>query len=142
MSTPTAPADRPPGFQWDFTRGGAKGYGSLAAFAVLYLLLVLLGLKLHENVEVLTIMWPATGLLFMALWLSPRRNWIWILAIQLTIELSASAANGENFRLPAYLAYAIANSIDGIVGAIVASRLIPTPRIPRMRNVLWFSGIL
>jgi signal transduction histidine kinase len=139
VSTPTAPADRPSGLEWDFTRNGsAKGYGSLVAFAALYLLLVLLGLKLHENVEVLTIMWPAAGLLFMALWLSPRRNWIWILAIQLTIELSAGATNAENFHLPTYLAYAIANSIDGMVGAIVAARLIATPRIPRMRNVLLF----
>jgi signal transduction histidine kinase len=139
VSTPTAPADRPSGLQWDFTRNGiAKGYGSLAAFAALYLLFVLLGLKLHENVEVLTIMWPAAGLLFMALWLSPRRNWIWILAIQLTIELTAGATNAENFRLPTYLAYAIANSIDAIVGATVAARLIATPRIPRMRNVLLF----
>jgi signal transduction histidine kinase len=139
VSMPTAPADRPSGLKWDFTRNGiAKGYGSLAAFAALYLLFVLLGLKLHENVEVLTIMWPAAGLLFMALWLSPRRNWIWILAIQLTIELTAGATNAENFHLPTYLAYAIANSIDAIVGATVAARLIATPRIPRMRNVLLF----
>ena len=91
MSTPTAPADRPPGLEWDFTRNGiAKGAGSLAVFAALYSLLVALGLKLHESTEALTIIWPAAGLLFMALWLSPRRNWIWILGIQLTIELSAS----------------------------------------------------
>jgi signal transduction histidine kinase len=139
VSMPTARADRPSGLQWDFTRNGiAKGYGSLAAFAALYLLFVLLGLKLHENVEVLTIMWPAAGLLFMALWLSPRRNWIWILAIQLTIELTAGATSAENFHLPTYLAYAIANSIDAIVGATVAARLIATPRIPRMPNVLLF----
>jgi signal transduction histidine kinase len=138
VSTPTAPADRPPGLEWDFTRNGIKGYGSLAAFAALYLLLVLLGLKLHENVEVLTIMWPAAGLLFVALWRSPRRNWIWILAIQLTIELSAGAISAESFHLPTYLAYAIANSIDGVVGALVASRLIAVPRVPRMRNVLLF----
>jgi signal transduction histidine kinase len=139
VPNPTAPADRPQGLQWDFTRNGiAKGYGSLAGFAALYLLLVLLGLKLHENVEVLTIVWPAAGLLFMALWLSPRRNWVWIIAIQLAIEMSAGAAIVENFRLPTYLSYSVANSIDGLVGALVASRLIPTPRIPRMRNVLLF----
>src|SRR5258708_37412761 len=83
-------------------------------------------------------MWPAAGLLFMALWLSPRRNWIWILAIQLAIELSAGAGTSDHFRLAAYVPYAIANSVDGMVGAFVASRLIPTPRVPRMRNVLLF----
>ena len=140
MPTPTAPdADRPPGLTWDFTRDGlAKGARSLGVFALLYLLLVLLGLKLHENVEALTIIWPAAGLLFMALWLSPRRNWIWILAIQLTIELSAGAVVADHFRLATYVPYAIANSVDGMVGAFIASRLIPTPRVPRMRNVLLF----
>ncbi|HXP26051.1 MAG TPA: hypothetical protein VN891_09715, partial [Steroidobacteraceae bacterium] len=139
MPTPTAPANRPAGLEWDFTRDGiAKGARSLAVFAALYLLLVALGLKLHENTEALTIIWPAAGLLFMALWLSPRRNWIWILGIQLTIELSAGAIQSDHFRLATYVPYAVANSIDGMVGAFVASRLIDTPRVPRMRNVLLF----
>ena len=139
MPTPTAPANRPAGLEWDFTRDGiAKGGRSLAVFAALYLLLVVLGLRLHENTEALTIIWPAAGLLFMAFWLSPRRNWIWILGIQLTIELSAGAIQSDHFRLATYVPYAIANSIDGMVGALVASRLIDTPRVPRMRNVLLF----
>ena len=139
MPTPTAPADRPAGLVWDFTRDGiAKGARSLAAFAVLYALLVALGLKLHENTEALTIMWPSAGLLFMALWLAPRRNWIFILAIQLAIELSASAIQSDHFRFATYVPFAVANSIDGMVGAFVASRLIATPRVPRMRNVLLF----
>ena len=139
MPMPTAPADRPPGLAWDFTRDGiAKGLRSLAAFAALYALLVLLGLKLHENTEALTIMWPSAGLLFMALWLAPRRNWIFIVAIQLTIELSASAMTSDHFRFATYLPFAVANSIDGMVGAFIASQLIETPRAPRMRNVLLF----
>jgi signal transduction histidine kinase len=139
VPTPTAPADRPPGLEWDFTRDGlAKGALSLAVFAALYLLLVLLGLRLHESTEALTIIWPAAGLLFMALWLSPRRNWIWLLAIQLTIELSAGAIHNDDFRLATYVPFAIANSIDGMVGAFIASRLIPAPRTPRMRNVVLF----
>jgi signal transduction histidine kinase len=143
VPTSTAPAERPPGLEWDFTRDGiAKGARSLAVFAALYLLLVLLGLRLHENTEALTIMWPAAGLLFMALWLSPRRNWIFIIAIQLTIELSASAMTAEHFRFVTYVPYAIANSIDGMVGAFVASRLIETPRAPRMRNVLLFFAAI
>jgi signal transduction histidine kinase len=139
VPTPTAPANRPAGLEWDFTRDGiAKGARSLAVFAALYLLLVVLGLRLHENTEALTIIWPAAGLLFMALWLSPRRNWIWILAIQLTIELSASRIQAAHFHLATYLTFAVANSIDGMVGAFVASRLIAAPRVPRMRNVLLF----
>ena len=112
MPTPTAPADRPPGLEWDFTRDGiAKGARSLAVFAALYVLLVLLGLRLHENTEALTIIWPAAGLLFMALWLSPRRNWIWILAIQVSIELLSGAcldpgADLRNFELHRRKAFA------------------------------------
>jgi signal transduction histidine kinase len=140
VPTPTASdADRPPGLNWDFTRGGiAKAVASIGIFAALYLVLVLLGLRLHENAERLTIIWPAAGLLFMALWLAPVRNWIWILAIQLTIELTAGAALRAHFQLATYSVYALANSVDGIVGALVASSLIPAPRIPRMRNVLLF----
>jgi signal transduction histidine kinase len=143
VPTPTAPIDRPPGLEWDFARDGiAKAIRSLAVFAAVYLLLVLLGLKLHENTEALTIIWPAAGLLFMALWLAPRRNWIFLVAIQLTIELSASAMTAEHFRFVTYLPFAIANSIDGMVGAFVASRLIETPRAPRMRNVLLFIAAI
>jgi signal transduction histidine kinase len=139
VPTPTAPADRPPGLEWDFTRDGiAKGATSLAVFAALYVLLVLLGLRLHENTEALTIIWPSAGLLFMALWLSPRRNWIWILGLQLTLELSANAIRADHFTFAKYVPFAIANSIDGVVGAFVAARLIPTPRVPQMRNVLLF----
>jgi signal transduction histidine kinase len=139
LKVPTPTEDRLPGLEWDFTRDGiAKGARSLAVFAAIYLLLVLLGLKLHESTEALTIIWPAAGLLFVALWLSPRRNWIWIIALQLTIELSMNAVRVEHFRFATYVPFAIANSIDGIVGAFIASRLIPTPRAPQMRNVLLF----
>lgn len=132
-------ADRPPGLQWDFARGGfAKGALSLGILAALYMLLVLVGLELHENIEPLTIIWPAAGLLFMALWLSPRRNWIWIIAIQVSIELLSAAIVQDQFQVLRCLTFAAANSIDAAVGAWIASRLIPTPRTPRMRNVLLF----
>ena len=137
MTTPTAP-DRKSGLEWDFMRHGiAKGAVSLAVFAALYLTLVWSGLVLHESAEVLTIIWPAAGLLFMALWLAPRRLWVWILAVQLIIELFADAAKSDHYTLRGYLPFALANSIDGMVGAFVASRLISTP-VPRLRSVLLF----
>ena len=126
MPTQTASnADRPAGLQWDFARGGfAKGILSLGGFAALYMLLVLVGLELHENIEPLTIIWPAAGLLFMALWLSPRRNWMWILAVQVSIELLSSAIIQDQFQVLRSLSFAVANSIDAAVGAWIASRLI------------------
>jgi signal transduction histidine kinase len=137
--TPTALADRQPGLEWDFMRQGkAKGALFLGVFVALYLILVWMGLVLHESAETLTIIWPAAGLLFVALWLAPRRRWVWILAIQLIVELSADAAKSDHFTLRGYLPFVLANSIDGMVGAFVASRLIATPRVPRLRNVLMF----
>jgi signal transduction histidine kinase len=137
--TPTALADRQPGLEWDFLRqGNAKGARSLSIFAALYLILVWMGLVLHESAEALTIVWPAAGLLFVALWLAPRRRWVWILAIQLIVELSADAAHSDHFTVRGYLPFVLANSIDGMVGAFIASRLISTPRVPRLRNVLLF----
>jgi signal transduction histidine kinase len=137
--TQSAPADTPPGLEWDFMRNGfAKGAAALAVFAALYAILVWVGLVLHENAEELTIMWPAAGLLFMALWLAPGRLWIWLLAIQIALELSINAWHSDHFTLRGYVLFALANSVDGMVGAFVVSRLIPTPRAPRLRNVLIF----
>jgi signal transduction histidine kinase len=137
--TQSAPAETPPGLKWDFMRHGfARGAASLAVFAALYAILVWVGLVLHENAEELTIMWPAAGLLFMALWLSPRRLWIWLLAIQIAIELAAAAVRTDyHFEYRSYI-FAFANSVDGIVGASAASLFIATPRAPRLRNVLLF----
>src|SRR5579859_3930142 len=62
---------------WDFMRlGFARRVASLGAFGVIYSTLMVLGLFLRESSQQLTIIWPAAGLLFMALWFSPRRNWI------------------------------------------------------------------
>jgi signal transduction histidine kinase len=140
VMTPAAPdADRQPGLEWDFMRRGfSKGVASLAVFAALYWGLVLLGLTLHETAEELTIMWPAAGLLFMALWLAPRRRWPWLLGIQLSIEMASGAMRVEHFTFATYVPFALANSIDGMVGALIASRLIATPRVPSLRNVLLF----
>ena len=139
MPTPIAAAERQPGLEWDFmSQGRAKGAVSLAVFAALYSILVGIGLVLHENAEELTIMWPAAGLLFMALWLAPRRHWIWILIIQVTIEILAGIVKLEQFSFSRYPLFTFANSLDGMVGAFVASRLIAVPREPRLRNVLLF----
>jgi signal transduction histidine kinase len=139
VPTQTAPAVPQPGLEWDFMRHGlAKGGVSLAIFAALYSILVWIGLVLHENAEELTIMWPAAGLLFMALWLAPGRRWIWILGVQIGVELCAGALKSSHFSSATYPLFALANSVDGMVGAFVASRLMPSPRAPRLRNVLLF----
>jgi signal transduction histidine kinase len=107
------------------------------AFVLVYLLLVLAGLSLRENTENLTIIWPAAGLLFMALLVAPPRVWIGIVAAQVIVELTVSALHSDHFTLLEYAPYALANSLDGIVGASIALRLIELP-YTRIRNVLRF----
>jgi signal transduction histidine kinase len=140
--TPTAGNKyRNTSIRWDFmSQGRARGALSLAIFALLYLLLVLLGLNLHERTEELTFLWPSAGFLLMALLLAPLRNWVWIVLIQVTIEISVGVAHADHFILLRYGLYALANSIDAIVGASIASRIISADPIPRARNVLLFIG--
>jgi integral membrane sensor domain MASE1 len=142
MAMPAAPsADRRSELIWDFMRFGfARRVASLVAFGSSYFLLAALGLVLRERSQQLTIMWPAAGLLFMALWMSPRRNWIWIIGVQMAVELAIDAVRSERFIWQMHPLFIVANSLDGIVGALVASRLMATPHIPRVRHVLQFLG--
>jgi signal transduction histidine kinase len=124
---------------WDFMRlGFARRVVSLAAFGLLYSMLMMLGLVLRENSQQLTIIWPAAGMLFMALWFSPRRNWVWILGVQMVVELTIDGVRSAHFTWHQYVPYILANSLDAVVGALIASRLMATPEIPRIRHVLQF----
>jgi signal transduction histidine kinase len=127
------------GVHWDLIKlAPAQRAIVLGAFGLVYFLLVMIGLGLRENSEKLTIMWPAAGLLFMALWLTPLRNWIWFVPIQLAAELAANLAHSDHFTFSAYAPFAVANTVDGAVGALLAARFIPDTQIPRIRNVLGF----
>src|ERR1700728_1074783 len=124
---------------WDFMRFGYAGrIISLAIFGLLYSLLVMLGLVLREDSQQLTILWPAAGLLFMALWFAPRRNWIWIFGVQMAVEIVFAAVRSNHFTWAEYAPFVLANSLDATVGAVVARRLMTTPEIPRIRHVLQF----
>ncbi len=128
--------------RWDFMgRGWAYGAASLGAFALLYVVLVLIGLRLHEDIERLTILWPASGVLLMALWLAPLRNWPWILLTQWAIELAADSALAGQVAWSRYAPFVFANSLDAVVAALIASKFITVDSIPRMRNVLAFIAV-
>ncbi len=109
-----------------------------SVFASVYLLAVLAGLSLRENTENLTIIWPAAGLLFMALLMTPHRFWISVVAVQVAVELSVSAFHSDHFTILEYAPYALANSLDGIVSASIAGRIMVDPQIPSIKNVLRF----
>jgi signal transduction histidine kinase len=140
MTMPAARDGTPkPEVVWDFTRLSLARRGAvMAAFATVYCLLMLLGLVLREESQSLTIIWPAAGLLFMALWFSPKRNWIWILAVQMAVELTVDASRSDHFTWHRYVPYILANSLDAIVGASIAKRLMAIPYLPKVRSVLQF----
>jgi signal transduction histidine kinase len=131
--------DRQSALAWDFMRFGLAGrVAALGAFGLIYSALVILGLALRESSQQLTIIWPAAGLLFMALWFSPRRNWIWIVGVQMAAEIAIDFARFDHINWRIQGPFIIANSLDGIVGALVAGRLMVRPEIPRIRHVLQF----
>ena len=140
MTMPAASdGNRKSALVWDFMRLGIAGrVASLGAFAAIYSVLLILGLVLRESSQRLTIIWPAAGLLFMALWFAPRRNWIWILGVQVTAEIVIDFARSLDFIWLHYGPFILANSMDGVVGAFIAGRLMATPEIPRIRHVLQF----
>jgi signal transduction histidine kinase len=132
-------ADRKSGLVWDFMRLSiARRAVSLAGFGLLYATLMITGLALRESSQQLVIIWPAAGLLFVALRFSPRRNWIWIVVVQVTVEIVIDVVRFGHFIWFPYGLFILANSIDGIVGALVANRLVATPEIPRVRHALQF----
>jgi signal transduction histidine kinase len=137
---PAVPSGEPKSaLVWDFMQlGRLRRVAALAAFGALYSALMLLGLFLRESSQQLTIIWPAAGLLFMALWFSPRRNWIWIVGVQMAAEVVIDLARIDHVDWRTYGLFIIANSLDGIVGALIASRLMATPEIPRIQYVLQF----
>jgi signal transduction histidine kinase len=126
-----------PDFPWDFMRRGLLGRSTLLLiFGALLGLLIVLGYGLRDNSELLTIMWPASGLLLVALWSSPTSSWIWILMTQLIVQMAIYFAyvGRNNWQWGAL--FAVANSVDAIVGAVVARRLIAAPSMRQIRQVL------
>src|SRR3984893_17206614 len=126
-----------PEFPWDFMRRGMLGRSILLLiFGALLGLLIMLGYGLRDYSELLTIMWPASGLLLVALWSSPTSSWIWILMTQLIVQMGIYLVYVDRVNWRWGAVFAAANSVDAIVGAVVARRLIAAPSMRQIRQVL------
>ncbi len=112
----------------------------LFAFAIVYALLVGGGHVLREQLPQLAIVWPASGLLFTVLWLTPRRAWPWILGAQLVVESTVNLTFYAQPQGPWWLLFAAANSLDAVVGASLQRRWVANPALPRIRQVLQFMA--
>jgi signal transduction histidine kinase len=126
-----------PDFPLDFMRRGILRRSILLLiFGALLGLLIVLGYGLRDDSELLTIMWPASGLLLVALWSSPTSSWIWILMTQLIVQMAIYFAYVGRVNWQWGALFAVANSVDAIVGAVVARRLIAAPSMRQIRQVL------
>jgi integral membrane sensor domain MASE1 len=86
----------------------------------------------------LVIVWPAAGVLLFALCVTPPRAWLWLLTLQLAIELLNDFAHAVDFNTRWSVVFAVADSVDAIVGATIARRFILAAALPRISQVIVF----
>jgi PAS domain S-box-containing protein len=114
--------------------------GKGAFIALLYYLLVVIGMKLHFSTSGLSLIWPSNALLAAALVLSPKgRWWFYLLAI---IPAHIAAMSSYNLGLW-WLAYQIAfNSALTATYAAILQRFKPEILyFEALRDVLIFLGV-
>ena len=128
---------------WDVMLLGTAGRCvAFSVFALLLGLMLVLGYSLHDDAQSLSIMWPASGLLLVALICSPKRNWKWIFAVQIGVHLAIYffVATRDHWSWgPVFVA---ADSLSGLVAASLARRFIPTPATPRVAQILILIGAM
>ncbi len=117
-----------------------RSAAALGLFGLAYTALVYLGYGLRSEHGMLVIIWPAAGLLLMALFLTRPRDWPWLIALQLCIEVLVDWVRAPQFQAGWSILFAAADSVDGIVGATLARRWVRHAALPRIRQVLAFFG--
>jgi signal transduction histidine kinase len=112
----------------------------LLAFAVVHIALVGIGFWLRVDVPSATLIWPAQGWLFAALWLAPRSTWAPLLGTALAAEIIGALIFGEHsptlldtLGIAAY--FAVANVAGAAVGVWIAQLFVPNPMIARANPV-------
>ena len=128
-----------PDIAWDFMRYGfVKRCFTLIAFGGALCLLINLGYGLRDQSESLSLIWPASGLLFMALWVSPSRNWIWLVGMQLLVQLGMYYWVADRVNWTWGPVFALANTVDAVASAMLAKRFITAPTTISISQLLRF----
>src|SRR5262245_35383579 len=110
--------------------------GAVAAFSIAHTLLVLLGYALKESIGDPAVMWPSSGLAFVALWLMPLRLWPALLVVQFIVEFSVGAVLLDPFRPGLAALYPVANGVEAMVGAVIVRRVVGDTVHLRTRQIL------
>jgi signal transduction histidine kinase len=140
MPSPITSPDELGAFDWTL-RSLSPLYraAALIAFGAAYAALNVVGYELRvQHGTTLVIIWPTAGLLLVALFLTPRRLWLWLLGLQLSVGVLVDYLLAEQYQLSWSVLFSAANSLDALVGASIATRLIRQPTQPRIRQVLGF----
>ena len=128
-------------YEWDVdSLAPVQRFTMLGAFFVAYALLVSLGYTLKESAHSLTIIWPAAGLLFIMLVLTPLRQWTWIVPAQLAAEVIVGYLRLERPDGGWTAFFLLGNLCDGVVGALLVKRWIRDPTLPRLAQVAQVIG--
>lgn len=117
---------------------GSNRVLSVLLFIACYAPLVALGYALKEDRLQLTILWPAAGLLLATLYFAPLRMWLPFIGAQLVTEIAVGFVLTQGYLSGFSLLFPLANLTDGVVGALLARRVIPDAAQPRLRQVAAF----
>jgi signal transduction histidine kinase len=123
------------------SRRGAGAAGLVVAFALGHALLMQLGYSLKTSIADPAVMWPAAGLAFVTLWLTPRRLWPVLLATQFAVEVATAAFWMSSFRPGQVTLYTFANMAGALVAASLASWQLRERVLLRARELLWFVAV-
>ncbi|MEJ0098587.1 MAG: ATP-binding protein [Pseudomonadota bacterium] len=129
---------RAPDSPWAVLSRRLGGDGRLlGAFALLHAALVAFALLPSGPVGDVVIVWPAAGLLLLVLWLSPRRLWLLIFALQVGLELLLGGlVRGLSAGL---LVATLAHAVAGFSGALVIRRMFSGVQGLRVVSLLRFA---
>jgi signal transduction histidine kinase/ActR/RegA family two-component response regulator len=111
-------------------------YVELAASAIGYFGLALLGLKLASAAPQVSLVWPVSGAALALLLLRGTRLWPAIAAG----AFAANLASGAPFA--AAIGISLGNSLEGLLGASIAARMGLQPGLRRHHDVLALLGVV
>jgi PAS domain S-box-containing protein len=116
-------------------------WGTALVFVAAYAALLFAGYGLQINPSSPASFWPSGGLLFAALLLMRQRDWAWIMLLAIPADVAVNwLAPGPFIGIRSSVLYALTNTLDGVIGAVLARRWIGALSSPRQAAALYLAG--